>query len=360
MSSDGYPATAGEAGAGLEGNLADELADAWDEDEMDQSATYLDTGDNPDDGHVNPRSPSNDFHDLHDFGFGGPLSPLVRSGSPSPTKLHFNRQDHLLAPGRRSPKKGHRSHRQHQRANSVYDGSDYGDASDLEPEEGISPGLAARIADIEALARLGAGFNTIDSAEVIPRTITSLRDLGAQSSIENGASRLMTAHASLSSHLSSQTRSIQTLAHAILINPFPDMDIDSLDDLTEQIGDLLPLLPFPPNSSSVDALQLLISSTAEITHLLRSLSDTLQESRLAANAAARRLKTVKDMVSDHRREEEDREIGVAWIERGNWDERLKKREAQSICGDVVRGFEGVCDGWRERLERGEVTGAVAA
>ncbi|KKY18812.1 hypothetical protein UCRPC4_g04792 [Phaeomoniella chlamydospora] len=290
MSSDGgYPVLREETG-GM-GNLADELADAWGEEDMDQSGVYL--------GNV---------------------------------------EEHISE------------------ADSAYDGSDYGDQSDLELEEGISPTLAARIADIEALGRLGKGDTGFEGDEVIQRTICSLRDLGAQSGIENGASRLMTAHASLSSHLSHQTRTIQTLTHSIIKTPFPDLDTPSLDQLISMTSDLLPLLPFPPQPSPLQSLQLLISSTAEITHLLRALSDTLQESRLVTNTASRRLKTVKDMVSDLRKEEEERDFGSAWIERGNWDEKLRNRDAKKICGEVVSGFESTCDTWRERL----IGGAVGA
>lgn len=50
-----------------------------------------------------------------------------------------------------------------------------------------------------------------------------------------------------------------------------------------------------------------------------------------------------------RKEEEEREEGERWIEKGDWNERLKSREAERVCSEVVGGFESVWEGWRERL-----------
>lgn len=59
-----------------------------------------------------------------------------------------------------------------------------------------------------------------------------------------------------------------------------------------------------------------------------------------------------------RKEEETREEGERWIKRGNWGERLGNRECAGVCGDVVGGFEEVCNDWRERLiKSGEAVGA---
>jgi len=128
---------------------------------------------------------------------------------------------------------------------------------------------------------------------------------------------------------------------------------------------LLPNLPYPfpdqprrdsrpmtPQSSAQNplaSLQSLISQTAEITQLLRGLSDTLYESRQLTSTASRRLRSARELVADIRREEESREEGSRWIEKGEWDRRLKDREAGKVCGDVVSGFEAVCGEWREKL-----------
>lgn len=126
---------------------------------------------------------------------------------------------------------------------------------------------------------------------------------------------------------------------------------------------LLPNLPYPfpehqdsqsttPQSAAQNplaSLQALISQTADITHTLRGLSDTLYESRQLTSTASRRLRSARELVADIRREEESREEGSRWIERGEWDRRLKDREAGKVCGDVVSGFEAVCGEWREKL-----------
>ncbi len=54
-------------------------------------------------------------------------------------------------------------------------------------------------------------------------------------------------------------------------------------------------------------------------------------------------------MAEMRREEEAREEGERWLRRGNWGERLGRRESARVCGDVVGGFEEVCNRWRERL-----------
>lgn len=129
---------------------------------------------------------------------------------------------------------------------------------------------------------------------------------------------------------------------------------------------LLPNLPYPfpeqarrasrpPTPSTANALnplaslQTLVSQTSDITHSLRGLSDTLYESRQLTSTASRRLRSARELVAELRREEESLEEGSRWIERGEWDRRLKDREAGKECGDVVSGFEAVCGEWREKL-----------
>lgn len=129
---------------------------------------------------------------------------------------------------------------------------------------------------------------------------------------------------------------------------------------------LLPNLPYPfpdqprhgsrpttPSQASalnpLVSLQALISQTADITFSLRGLNDTLYEARQLTATASRRLRFARELVADLRQEEESREEGSRWLERGEWDRRLKDREAGRECGDVVSGFEAVCGEWREKL-----------
>lgn len=71
--------------------------------------------------------------------------------------------------------------------------------------------------------------------------------------------------------------------------------------------------------------------------------------RQTSNLAQRRLKLVREAMGEWKRENELREEGIRWIERGNWDARLKERRVAVVCKDVVGGFEEICNGWRERL-----------
>lgn len=72
-------------------------------------------------------------------------------------------------------------------------------------------------------------------------------------------------------------------------------------------------------------------------------------SRQTTTLATRRLKSAKELVAEMRKEEEEKEEGERWLTKGNWGERLRNRECATVCGDVVGGFEEVCNSWRERL-----------
>jgi hypothetical protein len=104
-----------------------------------------------------------------------------------------------------------------------------------------------------------------------------------------------------------------------------------------------------PSTQSLQSLTALHTSTTELIQTLNYLSDTLHMSRQTTTTATRRLKSARDLVAELRRDEELREEGERWLARGNWGERLKRRECAHVCGEVVGGFEKVCEGWRERL-----------
>ena len=125
-----------DAGGGGLGNLADELADAWDEEEGEEDE-------------------DDDETRLHQTW-------------PKQQQQHFH---HGLKNG--------------------YDGSDYGRDSDFEDDHHLSPGLERKMAEIESLARRGLGNNRSENDRVVERVIASLRDLGTQSAIENSAMRFV-------------------------------------------------------------------------------------------------------------------------------------------------------------------------
>lgn len=97
------------------------------------------------------------------------------------------------------------------------------------------------------------------------------------------------------------------------------------------------------------SLQALLGQTSDLTLTLRTLNDTLHESRQLTSTASRRLRSARELVAEIRREDEDCEEGHRWIESGEWDRKLREREAGRVCGEVVSGFEAVCGEWRRKL-----------
>ncbi|MCJ1297954.1 hypothetical protein MMC08_000743 [Hypocenomyce scalaris] len=325
-----------EAGNGL-GSLADELAEAWDEEE-DMEEVVQESRAGGDDAMCNGGSqqqtgPQSDYP--HDIGFGMPSNStlqLVATGSLSPPKL----------PAR--PK--------HRRKDSQYDGSDYGENSELEDAAGISSSLEARMATIEGLARRGTETNGSDADGVIKRVADILKDLGSQSGIENGATRLITAHTALTSHIAHQTRLLQALTHHLLSPLSAPPDASTIDSLLPLLRDIITFIP-TPTSQPLSSLRHLQNSTNDLTSTLSYLADTLHMTRQTTTLASRRLRSSREAVAELKREGAEREEGIRWVETGGWDERLSGRECARVCGEVVGGFEEVCRGWRERLVLGD-------
>lgn len=257
--------------------------------------------------------------------------------------------------------------KKHSRQRSLYDGSDYGDDSDLD-NEGITPALESRMAAIESLARRGIEENGSAADEVVKRVTEHLRDLGSQIAIENGATRyaalrsprymhrltqpsLKTAHDSLTTHLTHQSRVLTSLTASFTgpraIIPSPEA-IEELLPLIEQTVQSLPHSSTEP----VVALSHLTLSTRELLQHLSNVSDTLHMSRQTTTNAARRLRTSKEQLHEWKRETERTAEGREFIEQGDWDRRLREREAKRACGEVMEGFEEACGLWRKRLCEG--------
>jgi methyl-accepting chemotaxis protein len=257
--------------------------------------------------------------------------------------------------------------KKHSRQRSLYDGSDYGDDSDLD-SEGITPALESRMAAVESLARRGLEENGSASDEVVKRVTDQLRDLGSQIGIENGATRyaaakrlqeiskltqhsLKTAHDSLTTHLTHQSRVLTSLTASFTgpraIIPSPEA-IEELLPLVEQTLQSLPHSSAEPLVS----LSHLTLSTRELLQHLSNVSDTLHMSRQTTTNAARRLRTSKEQLHDWKRESERTVEGREFIEQGDWDRRLREREAKRACGEVMEGFEEACTLWRKRLCEG--------
>lgn len=160
--------------------------------------------------------------------------------------------------------------------------------------------------------------------------------------------RLITAHTALTTHLAHQTRQLHSLTYPLLSPLAPPPDADTVDDVVPLLLSLSDAMP-RPSTSAFNSLAALHSVTAELIQTLSYLSDTLHMSRQTTSTATRKLKSAKELVAEMRREDELREEGELWLSRGNWGERLQKRECAGVCGEVIGGFEDVCNGWRQRL-----------
>jgi hypothetical protein len=146
------------------GNLADELADAWGDEEEGDEDEY--------------GEPDLNFQDVREEGEGGQTRDSGVDVSSSPV------EGPLKLPGLSPPTNG----KGHRRQRSEYDGSDYGGDSDLE-SSGMPPGLVSRMDLVESLARRGTENSGTDRDSVIKRVVDGLKDLGSQSGVEGGATR---------------------------------------------------------------------------------------------------------------------------------------------------------------------------
>jgi len=160
--------------------------------------------------------------------------------------------------------------------------------------------------------------------------------------------RLITAHSALTTHLNHQLRLLHNLTSAILSPLVPPPEPETIDALLPLLVSLSETMP-RPSATAFQSLSALHTVTADLAQTLNYLSDTLHMSRQTTTTATRRLKSARELVAELKREEELREEGERWLTRGNWGERLRNRECAHVCGEVVGGFEEVCNSWRARL-----------
>ncbi len=325
-------------------NLADELADAWDENgEEELGSSFLD---GLREGSAEPLP----LHDEMCNGNNVGSSEFQSARSPTSPLRKPVVDESLYSPTRSAGNIGKSTSKKHIVDESRCNNSDYRDDSDPGDAENFSPALARQMTNIEALARQGLNDDSVSEAGgVVLRTTIALQDLGPQSSIENGVARMTTTYTSAASHRTQKTKEIYSLAHSLLLDRYANLAEEDIGELIAKLDMLLEHLQLPSGPSPLQSLHTLIASTADVAHSLRSLTDMIQESRQAATAASRRLKSVKEFVMALQREEEAREEGVRYLEKGDWDRRIREREAQCLCGDVVAGFETTLDAWRYRL-----------
>jgi hypothetical protein len=145
-----------------------------------------------------------------------------------------------------------------------------------------------------------------------------------------------------------QARLLQSLAYSVFSPMVAPPDEDSIDDIMPLLISMSESMP-RPTTAAFNSLTQLHTLTADLVQTLNYLSDTLHMSRQTTTTATRRLRSARELVAEMRKEEDAREEGERWLRRHNWSERLGNRECASVCGDVVGGFEEVCNNWRARL-----------
>ncbi|CAN8095290.1 unnamed protein product [Discula destructiva] len=329
----GMPGSNG-AGNGL-GNLADELADALSdgEDEYYEDSAAPDVTVDEIEGEAAPRPEAG-----RDSGV----------DVTSPMERKHNKHLSITVP-QTNGKGGHR------RTDSHYDGSEYGSDSDLD-SPGMPSSLVAKIDAVESLARRGTENNGGPTDGVFQRVTASLRDLTSQSNVEGHTSRLITAHTALATHLNHQTRQLHNLTFPLLNPLAAPPDAETIDSLLPELTALQEMLP-RPSQTAFGGIVSLQNLTNDLVATLSLISDRLQESRQITTTATRRLRTAKELVAELKTDEDLRDEGERWLTKGNWNEKLEKRACASACGDIIGGFEEVCDGWRARLAQAEVTQA---
>ncbi len=194
--------------------------------------------------------------------------------------------------------------------------------------------------EIERLSRDAHNRDSLsDGGGVVTRTIAALHDLGPQSDIEYGVTKVSTAYLSMATHRNHKQREMFALSHSLLYgNAGIELPEEFLESLIDEIDELSSTLPFVQGQNPLLSLQILASQTSDLTHTLRGLTDLLQESKVAVTAASRKLKSVREMVEDMSVEEELVEASILLIQAGDWDRRCRERQAGRMCREVVSGF----------------------
>ncbi|MCJ1331602.1 hypothetical protein MMC10_008293 [Thelotrema lepadinum] len=230
------------------------------------------------------------------------------------------------------------------------------ESDDIDESQIISLELEQQIAEIKRLSKQDFSPQSDKSQDIFLRVESQLKDLGSQATMESHTTRLSNSLISLTTHLTTQTRVLSTLTQPytspLSVPPPPELASELLNLLTS-LSSLLPQSPSTP-LPSLTALQ---STCDDLITSLSLLNESIFMGRQTTTLAARRLKSAREMVGILQRETREAEEGLRWLAAGGWEEKLKQREAARICGEVVGGFEEVCEGWRRRLFEGA---AVAA
>ncbi|KAF4554244.1 Hypothetical protein D9617_5g071210 [Elsinoe fawcettii] len=214
-------------------------------------------------------------------------------------------------------------------------------------EPDFTPELEDAMNGISRLATSSAG----SQADTTARTLSALRDLSNQTTLETLAHRLTTSTNSTTSSLTTHTKSLQS-ATASLFSPLSFAaplsveDIEELDNLLLSLAKVLPL----PDPAALQQFAKLSRDTSNLQSALSGLLDSLQMSKQVSTNAARALKVSTSMVEELRKENELADQGRYWIDSGGWDAKLASRWAAGECRSVLEGFEGVAGEVRRGME----------
>lgn len=173
-----------EAGGGGLGNLADELAGAFSDEEEDYDGYEEGDYDEEaaDEQGSEGRAPGISLDTAVDD---AKKEEGIRDSGVDVESLSGSGKGHSSKGSLGIPTPNGRGHR---RKGSEYDGSEYGSESDLE-----SPGMPSRLVEqmdeVESLARRGTERNGSATDGTFKRVTDGLRDLGSQANVEGGATR---------------------------------------------------------------------------------------------------------------------------------------------------------------------------
>lgn len=370
----GSPLSSMNGHAGGFGSLEDELAGAWDqgdeEDEDDEDDMYREQ-----DMIANGIDTSSPIHSPTTVKSSRPTSSHTVQ---SPSSPHSRTPNGVLSPPYSKPR---RHTHTRSSSNAITTGPD--DTGVKYHLDDLPPELRMLIKDVEDLAIQGTKMfipsssrttSPTDSQQYLtsgPHTpppthssrptpdaniatlLAHLRNLSQQTTLETQTSRLITAHTALTSHITHQTRSLQTAAYPLLSPFHPSPNAADTDALLSLLHTALETLP-QPSFTSLNSLAHLSTTGRDAVASLAVVSDSLHMSRQLEATAARRLKSARECAAELRREFEQAEEGVRWIEGHGWGDRIAQREAGRVCREVTGGFEEVCEGWRRRLVGGKV------
>lgn len=309
-----------EGGGGL-GNLADELDQLDDEDTFEEGETE-----------------------------GG-----IHCGNEEAEKDEASRDSGIDVSYRDSAKK-----QQQQSPNSVrnfskpFSGKEKPPDEEEESEEKFSPELEDLM---NTIARM-TSYTSTSEDPLIPRTIGLLQDLGNQTNLEAAAQRLTTSTNSMTQHLTTQTKTLQTLAQSLypMFAFSAPLDPAIIEETLPLADALLKDIPHP-DLVPVQKLQKHDRETVDVIQALSQITDTLQMGKQNTNAAARHLRTTQTMVLELRQEHEKAELARHELTKNDWDEKLKNRWCGAECKDIISGFEDRCNALRGSLEEAAKAGA---